>query len=50
MKYLNILKNLKNKEIINESNEQIDILVNGVKITFFNAKWKFLKPLDIKNF
>jgi predicted nucleotidyltransferase component of viral defense system len=31
-------------EILNEGNEQIDILLNGVKVTFFNSKWSFLKP------
>jgi len=31
-------------EVLNQSNEQLDCLVNGVKVTFFNAKWEFLKP------
>ena len=44
------IKQFEFKEIINESNEQIDILINGVKITFFNAKWDFLKPLGIEKF
>jgi predicted nucleotidyltransferase component of viral defense system len=38
------------REIINESDEQIDMLVNGVKVTFFNAKWKFLHPKEVKTF
>lgn len=38
------------KEIVNISDEQIDIFLDGVKVTFFNAKWKFLKPQNIQNF
>ncbi len=37
-------------EIINQTNDQIDLLINGVKVTFFNAKWNFLKPEKIKRF
>lgn len=37
-------------EIINQTNDQIDLLINGVKVTFFNAKWDFLKPEKIKRF
>ncbi|MEA3332590.1 MAG: nucleotidyl transferase AbiEii/AbiGii toxin family protein [Pseudomonadota bacterium] len=37
-------------EIINQTNDQIDLLINGVKVTFFNAKWNFLKPKTIKRF
>ena len=36
--------------IINETNEQIDIICDGVKITFFNAKWNFLTPVKIETF
>jgi predicted nucleotidyltransferase component of viral defense system len=32
------------KEILNESDEQIDLLINGVKVTFFDASWNFLSP------
>lgn len=38
------------KEIINQTDEQIDMLLNGVKVTFFNAKWSFLKPQKIERF
>lgn len=31
-------------EILNETNSQIDFILDGVKVTFFNAKWKFLNP------
>lgn len=38
------IKRFKNKEILNQTNEQIDLLLEGVKVTFFNAKWEFLTP------
>lgn len=41
----NYIKRFEYKEIINESDEQIDLIVNGVKVTFFNAKWSFLQPI-----
>ncbi len=44
------IQSFKNKEILNQSDEQIDVLLDGVKVTFFNAKWKFLKPQKIKKF
>jgi predicted nucleotidyltransferase component of viral defense system len=47
MKYI---QKFDNKEVINQTDEQIDILLNGVKVTFFNAKWEFLKPKNIKKF
>lgn len=37
------------KEILNETNDQIDMLLDGVKVTFFNSKWSFLKPESIAN-
>ncbi len=37
-------------EIINQTDEQIDLMINGVKVTFFNAKWGFLTPDKIKAF
>ncbi len=39
------LSHLDQKEIINESSDQIDLLVDGVKTTFFDAKWSFLEPV-----
>ena len=45
-----ITKVFKNKKIVNISDEQIDMFLNGVKVTFFNAKWKFLKPKQDKIF
>ena len=44
------IQNFENKEILHQSTEQIDILLDGVKVTFFNAKWKFLKPQKIGKF
>ena len=44
------LQNFKNSEILNQTDEQIDLLLDGVKVTFFNAKWKFLKPKKIETF
>ena len=41
------LKHFEQKEILNETNEQIDLLLDGMKVTFFNAVWSFLKP-DVK--
>ena len=43
---LEYIKRFEKKEILNQTNEQIDLLIDGVKITFFNAKWSFLKPFE----
>jgi predicted nucleotidyltransferase component of viral defense system len=47
---LRFIQGFKIKEIINQTDEQIDLLLNGVKVTFFNAKWSFLKPKKRQNF
>ncbi len=44
------LVNELNGKIVNISDTQIDIFMDGVKITFFDAKWNFLKPKNIENF
>lgn len=44
------IRRFKNKEILNENNERIDMLLDGVKVTFFNAAWPFLKPRQIGAF
>ena len=44
------LKYFEQKEILNETNEQIDLLLDGVKVTFFNASWSFLKPEVVSQF
>jgi len=49
-KILEVIKEFDTKEIINQTDEQIDVLLNGVKVTFFNAKWSFLKPKKIEQF
>lgn len=47
---LDFIKNFETKEIINQTNEQMDLLLDGVKVTFFNANWSFLKPQKIDRF
>lgn len=32
-------------KILNESDEQLDLLIDGVKVTFFDARWSFLRPV-----
>lgn len=32
-------------KILNESDEQLDLLIEGVKVTFFDARWSFLRPV-----
>ena len=44
------IQSFENKEILHQSDEQIDVLLDGVKVTFFNAKWKFLKPQKVEKF
>ncbi|OGV27293.1 MAG: hypothetical protein A3F18_06705 [Legionellales bacterium RIFCSPHIGHO2_12_FULL_37_14] len=41
---LDLIHKFTQTEIINRADEQIDLLINSVKVTFFNAKWQFLKP------
>ncbi len=37
-------------EFVNISDEQTDALIDGVKVTFFDAKWDFLQPKEVKKF
>jgi predicted nucleotidyltransferase component of viral defense system len=46
----NYIDRFQQKEILNETDEQIDLLINGVKVTFFNAKWTFLRPEQVNKF
>ena len=46
----NYIKTFEKKEIIHQSDDQIDVLLNGIKVTFFNARWSFLKPVKIQQF
>ncbi|MDA3901862.1 MAG: nucleotidyl transferase AbiEii/AbiGii toxin family protein [Desulfuromusa sp.] len=34
-------------EVLNDNSDQLDLLLDGVKVTFFNAKWGFLKPVRL---
>lgn len=47
---LEYIKQFAHKEILNTTDEQIDLLLDGVKVTFFNARWKFLTPINKSNF
>ena len=44
------IQTFENKEILNQTQSQVDVLLDGVKVTFFNAQWGFLKPMKIKKF
>jgi predicted nucleotidyltransferase component of viral defense system len=47
---LDYIKCFPHREIINNSPQQLDLLLNGVKVTFFNARWDFLAPNQIQSF
>ena len=47
---LEFIQSFETKEIINQTDEQMDLLLNGVKVTFFNANWSFLKPQKMEKF
>ncbi len=47
---LEYIKKFSQKEILNKSDNQIDLLLDGVKVTFFNSKWDFLRPSDNDKF
>lgn len=47
---LEYIKQFRHKEILNTTDEQIDLLLDGVKVTFFNAKWSFLTPTKKSSF
>jgi len=38
------MRRFKHYEVMNDNNNQLDLLLDGVKVTFFNATWKFLQP------
>ncbi len=44
------IQTFENQEIINQTPQQVDLLLDGVKVTFFNANWKFLEPTKIEKF
>ncbi|MBN1869716.1 MAG: nucleotidyl transferase AbiEii/AbiGii toxin family protein [Candidatus Omnitrophica bacterium] len=43
---LDYCRRFENFVILNDSDNQLDLLISGIKATFFNARWKFLQPLD----
>ena len=49
-KIFDYIKQFEMKEILNQTDEQVDLLLDGVKVTFFNANWSFLKPSKIDRF
>lgn len=46
LKYIKIFEE---KEVLSDSGDQLDILLDRVKVTFFNAKWSFLQPLKVQS-
>ncbi|MEI6066078.1 MAG: nucleotidyl transferase AbiEii/AbiGii toxin family protein [Methylococcaceae bacterium] len=44
LEILKYIKRFEHKEILNDNGNQLDLLLCGVKVTFFNANWAFLKP------
>ncbi len=44
---LEYIQRFKNFEVLNDNSDQLDLLLEGVKVTFFNARWNFLKPTQI---
>lgn len=44
------IQSFENKAILNQTEEQVDVLLDGVKVTFFNARWKFLTPVTSNKF
>ncbi|WP_022671155.1 nucleotidyl transferase AbiEii/AbiGii toxin family protein [Hippea alviniae] len=50
LKILGLSDYFRKFEVLNLSDEQIDLLLDGVKTTFFDAKWEFLKPHRVDSF
>lgn len=44
---LHYLKHFKHTEVLNDNTDQLDLLIDGVKVTFFNAQWSFLRPSTV---
>ena len=47
---LDYMRRFDRMEVINQSSDQLDLLINGVKVTFFNARWSFLRPDHVRPF
>ncbi len=43
-KILDYVSRFNQHEVLNDDRGQLDLLLDGVKVTFFNAKWTFLEP------
>lgn len=43
---LNLVQRFETASLLHESDQQVDMMLNGVKVTFFNAGWSFLSPPD----
>lgn len=41
------IQRFKHVEVLNDNSDQLDLLLDGVKVTFFNAKWDFLRPVRL---
>lgn len=43
---LSYLSHFERKEVLSDNGDQLDVLIDGVKVTFFDARWEFLRPVD----
>ncbi len=41
---INCMRCFGHHEVLNDNKDQLDLLLDGVKVTFFNANWDFLQP------
>jgi hypothetical protein len=46
LEILEYLRRFAQSEILNDSGDQIDVLIDGTKVTFFNAGWGLLEPVE----
>ena len=44
LEIINYMRRFEHHEVLNDNNDQLDLLLDGIKVTFFNAKWDFLQP------
>jgi len=44
------LSRFETARILSQTDEQVDVLIDGVKVTFFNSQWSFLRPGNIETF
>lgn len=43
---LTYIRTFKHYDVLNDNSDQLDLLLDGVKVTFFNAGWDFLRPVQ----